>query len=258
VSENQSHGPWDVSPRSTSRTTPSGSTWVALQVAAIPGVDVQVQVDESTGATWHSAHPRHRPDSGVQVQAVRGPAGPAASGTTARPQIKPPRSTPAGGLVEEANGPFGIELRAQVPTVSSGLQPARFVGIDGSALVPACRVPRRRHPGPARPPTQLEATPFASSSSSAVARRCPSAQSAGPASARGSAQPTAEAAGRAVALRPRTCAHLRRVSLTTRALRTDPHDGRPGPTLASFRRTRAQTEADELQRRERDASTVRR
>jgi hypothetical protein len=35
--------------------------------------------------------------------------------------------------VEEANGPFGPELRAQVNPSdgSTGLQPARFVGVDG-------------------------------------------------------------------------------------------------------------------------------
>ena len=41
--------------------------------------------------------------------------------------------TANGGLVEEVQGNFGQELLAQVnPTDgSSGLQPARFVGIDG-------------------------------------------------------------------------------------------------------------------------------
>jgi hypothetical protein len=39
----------------------------------------------------------------------------------------------SGGLVEEADGTFGTELRAQVPPSdgSTGLQPARFVGIEG-------------------------------------------------------------------------------------------------------------------------------
>ncbi len=39
----------------------------------------------------------------------------------------------SGGLVEEAEGPFGPELRAQVKSSdgSAGLQPARFTGIEG-------------------------------------------------------------------------------------------------------------------------------
>lgn len=37
----------------------------------------------------------------------------------------------AGGLVEEADGPFGLELRARIPQDGKVLQPARFVGVDG-------------------------------------------------------------------------------------------------------------------------------
>jgi len=37
----------------------------------------------------------------------------------------------AGGATEEAAGRFGTELHAQIPSEPSGLQPARFLGVDG-------------------------------------------------------------------------------------------------------------------------------
>jgi hypothetical protein len=41
--------------------------------------------------------------------------------------------TSSGGSAEEADGPFGRELRARIPVPDSpgGLQPARFLGVDG-------------------------------------------------------------------------------------------------------------------------------
>ena len=69
-------------------------------------------------------------DGGVQVQPS---AAPRSGGLweTVRPQIKSSINS-GGGLVEEAQGPFGTELRAQVRADgAAALQPARFVGIDG-------------------------------------------------------------------------------------------------------------------------------
>ncbi|MDD2859170.1 MAG: DUF3710 domain-containing protein [Candidatus Nanopelagicales bacterium] len=117
-------GPWDESEivwDDTERLDLGG-----LLIAAIPGVDVQVQVDESTGAV--ALVTLATEDSGVQIQVF---AAPRSGGLwdDARQQIASSVNQ-AGGLVEEANGPFGPELRAQVPG-EQGLQPARFVGIDG-------------------------------------------------------------------------------------------------------------------------------
>jgi len=98
----------------------------SLLVAAIPGVDVQVQVDENTGAvalvTLATA------DSGVQIQVF---AAPKSGGLwdDARQQITSSINS-SNGLVEEVLGTFGPELRAQVPG-EQGVQPARFVGIEG-------------------------------------------------------------------------------------------------------------------------------
>jgi hypothetical protein len=37
----------------------------------------------------------------------------------------------AGGTVEEREGPFGLELAAEVPAEGQGPQPVRYIGIDG-------------------------------------------------------------------------------------------------------------------------------
>jgi hypothetical protein len=101
----------------------------ALRVTPTEGIDVQVQVDEASGTV--STLSFARPDAVVQVQPY---AAPRSGGLwdDVRGQIKSSINK-AGGLVEEAEGPFGAELRAQVTASdgSSGLQPARFAGIEG-------------------------------------------------------------------------------------------------------------------------------
>lgn len=100
-----------------------------LRVAATVGVDVQVQVDENTGKVIQLTFAR--PDGAVQVQPY---AAPRSGGLweTVRSQIKSSINQ-GGGLVEEADGSFGTELRAQVRATdgSTALQPARFVGVEG-------------------------------------------------------------------------------------------------------------------------------
>ena len=118
------NGPWDESEVVWDET--ERLDLGSLLVTAIPGVDVQVQVDENTGAvalvTLATA------DSGVQIQVF---AAPKSGGLwdDARQQITSSINS-SNGLVEEALGAFGPELRAQVPG-EQGLQPARFVGIEG-------------------------------------------------------------------------------------------------------------------------------
>ncbi|MDO9485102.1 MAG: DUF3710 domain-containing protein [Actinomycetota bacterium] len=98
----------------------------SVLIAAAPGVDVQVQVDDATGAvalvTLATA------DAGVQIQVFAAPKSGGLWEET-RKQIASSINA-ANGLVEEAIGAFGPELRAQVPA-EQGLQPARFVGIEG-------------------------------------------------------------------------------------------------------------------------------
>jgi Protein of unknown function (DUF3710) len=98
----------------------------SLLIAAAPGVDVQVQVDDSTGAV--ALVTLATGDAGVQVQVFAAPKSGGLWDET-RKQIASSINS-ANGLVEEAQGAFGLELRAQVPA-EQGLQPARFVGIEG-------------------------------------------------------------------------------------------------------------------------------
>ena len=127
MSDNRSRGPWDLTEVDFSVEVERLDLG-ALQVTATDGVDVQVQVDENSGNVVHLTFAR--PDGGVQVQPY---AAPRSGGLweTVRPQIKASINQ-GGGLVEETQGSFGTELRAQVKADGgSELQPARFVGIEG-------------------------------------------------------------------------------------------------------------------------------
>ena len=123
MSENRSHGPWDVSEVDFSIEVERLDLG-ALQVTATQGVDVQVQVDETSGNVVQLTFAA--PDGGVQVQPY---AAPRSGGLwdTVRPQIKASINQ-GGGLVEEVQGSFGTELRAQVKADgTNNLQAARFV-----------------------------------------------------------------------------------------------------------------------------------
>lgn len=100
-----------------------------LLIPSLEGVDVQVQVDENTGAV--ASVTLASGDAAVQVQPFAAPRT-ESLWDDIRVQIRESIAQ-TGGLVEEAQGSFGPELRAQVNPGdgSSGLQPARFVGVDG-------------------------------------------------------------------------------------------------------------------------------
>jgi hypothetical protein len=123
----RAQGPWDVTeidPSDAVERLDLGS----LRVTPVDGVDVQVQVDENTGAVVQLTFAR--PDGAVQVQTY---AAPRSGGLweTVRGQIKSSINQ-GGGLVEEGEGSFGTELRAQIKADgSTNLQPARFTGIEG-------------------------------------------------------------------------------------------------------------------------------
>jgi hypothetical protein len=99
-----------------------------LLVKATPGVDVQVQADESTGAVTQLTFAQ--PGAAVQVQPY---AAPKSGGMweDVRGQIKS-SITKGGGLVEEASGTFGLELHTQISGDNGKMQPARFAGVDGT------------------------------------------------------------------------------------------------------------------------------
>jgi hypothetical protein len=97
-----------------------------LLIHPAEGVELQVQADEATGTITQVTCVAG--DGGMQLHAY---AAPRSGGMweEVRPQIRA-SITGSGGLVEDATGPFGPELKASVPG-ESGLAPARFVGIDG-------------------------------------------------------------------------------------------------------------------------------
>ncbi len=101
----------------------------ALLIPTLDGVDVQVQVDEQTGSV--TSVTLASGDGAAQVQPFAAPRT-SSLWEDIRGQIRDSIGQ-SGGLVEEAMGPLGPELRAQVNPGdgSTGLQPARFVGVDG-------------------------------------------------------------------------------------------------------------------------------
>lgn len=88
---------------------------------------IQVQADQATGAI--SVVSLVTDTSAVQVQAY---AAPRSGGmwSDVRGQISG-QVNKSGGLIEQATGSFGVELRAQVKGQDGALQPARFCGVDG-------------------------------------------------------------------------------------------------------------------------------
>lgn len=128
LTDRERRGPWDESEvdfgDGVERVDLGG-----LLIPANPGVDVQVQVDQSSGAVVQVT--LAKANSAVQVQPY---AAPRSGGLweDIRRQLSASISQ-GGGLVEEVTGSFGTELHAQVPASDGNhaLQPARFVGIEG-------------------------------------------------------------------------------------------------------------------------------
>ncbi len=126
--DERAEGPWDLSQvdfgDGVDRLDLGG-----LLVAPADGIEVQVQVDESSGQIAQLTFTRA--DAAVQVQPY---AAPRSGGLwdDVRAQIRSSINS-AGGLVEDGDGPFGAELRAQVASGdgSGPLQPARFTGVEG-------------------------------------------------------------------------------------------------------------------------------
>ena len=122
----RANGPWDVSEFEGDRA--ERLDLGGLLIAPAPNIDVQVQVDEGSGQVAQLSFTTK--GAAVQVQPY---AAPRSGGLwdDVRGQIKSSINS-NGGLVEEAEGSFGTELRAQVPADGSGaLQPARFCGVEG-------------------------------------------------------------------------------------------------------------------------------
>jgi hypothetical protein len=126
IDEVQGSGPWDVSePHQELARVDLGS----LQVPVLEGTDIQLVFAEQHGA-WVTVR---RQDAELQLQAF---AAPKRSGLwdEVRGEIAA-EIAGAGGQSAEREGPFGIELIAQVPAEqgqpASGVRPIRFIGVDG-------------------------------------------------------------------------------------------------------------------------------
>ena len=122
----KSTGPWDVTD---SFPAMERVDLGSLQVPVLPGVDIQLVFAEQHGA-WVTA--RYAGNE-MQLQAFAAPK----SGQLwdeVRAEITAELAG-AGGTCEEREGPFGAELRAQIPAQpgqpQSGLMPVRFVGVNG-------------------------------------------------------------------------------------------------------------------------------
>lgn len=123
-------GPWDVAdaPADDEDLIDLGG----LRVPAIEGFDINLTTDEGAPdvpimVTYSTV------DGAMQIHAF---AAPRSAGIWAEVRQEIVESLrEAGGNAEEAEGPFGTELRAAIPAPmpdgSAGLAPARFIGVDG-------------------------------------------------------------------------------------------------------------------------------
>lgn len=120
----RANGPWDVDddyphePR---------VDLGAIRLPQRPDVRIQVQADPSSGNVVQLSLVAGQ--SAVQVQPYAAPRT-AGMWQDIRGEIRSSINK-SGGLVEETQGEFGVELHAQVKAQDGSTQPARFCGIDG-------------------------------------------------------------------------------------------------------------------------------
>lgn len=119
-------GPWDVTDTCPDR---ERIDLGSLRVPTVPGVDIQVNFTGDQALAVIAVHG----DSMLQLQAFAAPKR-AGLWDDIRGELIDELKA-AGGHGEEAQGPFGPEVKARVPAEpgagARGLQPARFLGADG-------------------------------------------------------------------------------------------------------------------------------
>lgn len=124
------NGPWDISevddPAAGGRVN-LGGMWLPGR----PGLEVRVEADQATSQVV--AVTLVLGDGALQVQPFAAPRT-ESIWDEVRAEIRA-GITKQGGTADEVAGPLGTELRTRVPVRaadgSSGVQPARFVGVDG-------------------------------------------------------------------------------------------------------------------------------
>jgi hypothetical protein len=116
----------------------------AMILPAMPGVDIQVQAQQETGVITQVTLVSGT--AGVQVQPF---AAPRSGGMwdDVRAQIRSSINQ-SGGLVEEVEGTFGLEVNAQIKQ-ENGMQPVRFAAVEGDRwLLRAVFLGTAARPGP--------------------------------------------------------------------------------------------------------------
>ncbi|MGZ4639887.1 MAG: DUF3710 domain-containing protein [Actinomycetes bacterium] len=123
-------GPWDVSEveeAAAAGRVDLGGVWIP----GVEGLEVRVEADQATGTVI--AVTLLLEDNALQLQPF---AAPRTEGIWAEVRREIMAGiTQQGGTADEVQGPFGAELRTRVPVRredgSSGVEPARFLGVDG-------------------------------------------------------------------------------------------------------------------------------
>ena len=130
TSSDRTSGPWDVSevddPAANGRVN-MGGMWIRI----VEGLEVRVEADEGTAQVL--AVTLVLDDGALQLQPFAAPRN-EGIWDEVRAEIRM-GVTRDGGTADEVEGPLGMELRTKVQVRSqdgsSGVEPARFLGVDG-------------------------------------------------------------------------------------------------------------------------------
>lgn len=130
----RAEGPWDASEVDLGPDSPQAGNRIdlgGLVVTGHPGLELQLQVDEATGSV--AAVLLAGEDGAVELRPFAAPRN-GDIWTDFRRQIAA-EVTQHGGTADEAEGPWGPELRVmlpvQLPDGQTGTQPSRVLGITG-------------------------------------------------------------------------------------------------------------------------------
>lgn len=127
----RSEGPWDIVEQDRADGSIPRLDLGSLLIPGLPGLGLQVEADQQTQAVM--AVTAMKEEAAVQLQAF---AAPRSLGLWEEFRAEIKAEIEAGpGEITEVDGPFGRELRAMLPAAlpdgRQGVQPVRFVGIDG-------------------------------------------------------------------------------------------------------------------------------
>lgn len=129
--ENRAFGPYDIGDLDPETVRKGRVDLGGLVVPAIQGMKFQFRVDEKTGKSGRVTVVADK--SAVELMAIAAPRSSSMWEQTRAGIMEDAKRR--GGKAEEAEGPFGTELRVVLPVTNSegkkGFQPSRIAGIDG-------------------------------------------------------------------------------------------------------------------------------